>query len=276
MLEKNKVEIPAEGFQKKATIYKDSERETKASILYFHGGGLVCGSREDLPDLHLERLTQAGYKIIAFDYPLAPGAKIDQILSDVIDSIHWHLDKSSLPYFLFGRSSGAYLCLLAAASGKLKTPPTGLLSYYGYGLLVDNWYREPNTYYQTLPKVPENCLDLACGSLYCEGEFFSHYSIYVYARQTGKWKDLFYEGREKFFLLDFSLRTKETLPCPLFCAHSTGDTDVPFQEFLSLCNRYNPKRFIASGKEHVFDRDTQAPQTKKLIEESIQFLDSCL
>ena len=279
MLEKNIEVIEADAFKKAATIYKDSESETKAVILYFHGGGLLCGSREDLPTMHLESFTKAGFQIIAFDYPLAPAAKIDLILQDVIDSVHWYLKKDyakTIPYFLWGRSSGAYLCLLAAASGKLEASPAGLLSYYGYGFLYDNWYQEASPFYKALPAVPESCLSQIPSQLHCQGDFDTHYSIYVYARQTGKWKDLFYEGREKFFMLDYSLRTKETFPCPLFCAHSTGDTDVPFQEFLALCNRYKPKRFIVSTKGHDFDRDTKNPQTKHLLEESINFLTSCL
>lgn len=279
MLEKTTETIGTGAFKKSATIYKDSQVETKAVILYFHGGGLLYGNREDLPKLHLETFTKAGFSIIAFDYPLAPTAKIDTILQDVIESIHWYLKKtnpSPIPYFLWGRSSGAYLCLLAATSKKLKLAPSGLLSYYGYGFLCDNWYQEPSIFYQALPPVPETCLSGIPKTLHCQGDLDTHYSIYVYARQTGKWKDLIYQGREKYFLLDYSLRAKENFPCPLFCAHSTGDTDVPFQEFLALCNRYNPKRFIATTKEHDFDRDTDNPKTKKLLEESIQFLKSCL
>lgn len=49
MLEKNIEVIEADAFKKAATIYKDSESETKAVILYFHGGGLLCGSRRIYP-----------------------------------------------------------------------------------------------------------------------------------------------------------------------------------------------------------------------------------
>ncbi len=290
MLEKKIETIKGTFCEKSATIYTDSDAKTKAVLLYFHGGGLLCGSREDLPELHLKTFTRAGYAIIAFDYPLAPAAKMDTILPDVIESIHWYLKNTdklfsfsdrekgteNLPYFLWGRSAGAYLCLLAATNGKLATIPAGVLSYYGYGFLCDNWYQEPSAYYKALPAVPESCLSGSFDSLHCNGDFDTHYSIYVYARQTGKWKDLFYEGREKYFFLDYSLRAKEAFPCPLFCAHSTGDTDVPFQEFLSLCSRYNPKRYIASAKAHDFDRDTDNPQTKRLLEESVNFLDSHL
>ena len=63
-----------------ATVYTKADIPQKAVILYFHGGGLVYGSREDLPDFHIETLTNAGFTIISFDYPLAPESKIDNTI----------------------------------------------------------------------------------------------------------------------------------------------------------------------------------------------------
>ena len=122
MLEKKEFEIPSEKFKKGATVYTDSDTPVKAAIIYFHGGGLLYGRRKDLPRPHLNTLTQAGYAIIAFDYPLAPAAKLEMIMNDVESSIQYYIDHSdelikspkssegSLPYFLWGRSAGAYLC----------------------------------------------------------------------------------------------------------------------------------------------------------------------
>lgn len=93
--------------------------------------------------------------------------------------------------------------------------------------------------------------------------------------QQGNWIDLFYEGREKFFYLDYTLRACDKLPCPLFCAHSTGDTDVPFSEFTELSNKYHAKRFIVSGTEHDFDRDTENPFTQKVLDETVAFIEKC-
>ena len=169
-----------------ATIYKKNDIPQKAVILYFHGGGLVYGSREDLPDFHIETLTNAGFTIIAFDYPLAPESKIDIILSDVINSIENFISNNdNLPYFLWGRSAGAYLCLLAA-SKKLSKAPNGILSYYGYGFLTRDWFETPSSYYNTLPKVNENCLDVCKDNICTSGSLDSRYSIYVYARQNSK------------------------------------------------------------------------------------------
>ena len=49
---------------------------------------------KDLPRPHLNTLTQAGYAIIAFDYPLAPAAKLEMIMNDVESSIQYYINHS--------------------------------------------------------------------------------------------------------------------------------------------------------------------------------------
>lgn len=278
---------------KSATVYQDTAILSRAYLLYFHGGGLLYGSRCDLPQKHLEQFTSSGFPVIAFDYPLAPACDLKAILTDVIDSLNTYLTNyhifsteasNPLPYILFGRSSGAYLSLLSAASlGKrdfpmpddlpvLKAAPAGVVSYYGYGFLEDLWYETPSAHYRTLPAVPDQILTSLPDEPHTEGPLDTHYSAYVYARQTGKWKSLFYHDREKYFLLYYSLRLCSSLPCPLFCAHSTGDTDVPFAEFQKLTQKYHAARYIASGSQHDFDRDTENSQTQELLRETLSFL----
>ena len=279
MLQLKELTIAQNHYSKKALIYTDSDYSQKAVILYFHGGGLLYGDKGDLPEYHIQRMTQAGYTIISFDYPLSPAAKLPDIMDDICASINHYTEHfeeytdTLLPYFLWGRSAGAYLCLLAAAHGTLHTKPKGILSYYGYGFLVNNWFHTPSKYYCSLPPVNASCLQAIPEELHATGDLETHYSVYVYARQNGCWKDLIYEGREKFFLLDYSLRTCDQLPCSLFCAHSMGDTDVPYEEFLELCRKYNAQRYIASCNEHDFDRNTESPATHSLLDASIAFLD---
>lgn len=301
MLTEQAVHISDTCYDKNAIVYSDSEIKPKACILYFHGGGLLYGTKSDLPDTHKKTLTQAGYCIIAFDYPLAPAVKLDTILEDACASVNSYLERpelylghlpdsggdgsgkgsaskaeAALPYFLWGRSAGAYLSLLTAAKGEFQKAPQGILSYYGYGFLCDGWFLTPSRYYQTLPPVAESALDAIPSEIHAEGDLNTHYSVYVYARQTGTWTDLIYEGRQKFFYLDYTLRLCDKLPCPLFCAHSTGDTDVPYEEFLELCNKFRAQRFVASHTMHDFDRDEENPITGRLLEATIKSLEAKL
>lgn len=282
MQQKKIIEINSTLYLKHATVCSDSSVTPKACILYFHGGGLLYGERDDLPVLHQKTLTEAGYIIVSFDYPLAPAAKLNTILDDVTSSISHYVKYPelycghALPFFLWGRSAGAYLCLLAAAQGDLPAAPEGILSYYGYGFLCDSWFQTPSSYYCSLPAVDASCLDNAGAGLQPSGGLDTHYSIYVYARQTGRWRALLYEGREKYFYLDYTLRACAALPCPLFCAHSTNDPDVPYEEFLELSSRYQARQFIAAGNTHDFDREETNPFTSKLLQETVQFLNKNL
>ena len=76
MFEQKTISIETASYDKSAIIYYDQKITPKACILYFHGGGLLYGHKEDLPEGHLIKLTEAGYIIIAYDYPLAPTAKL--------------------------------------------------------------------------------------------------------------------------------------------------------------------------------------------------------
>ncbi|MBQ1544326.1 MAG: alpha/beta hydrolase [Clostridia bacterium] len=264
------------GCTKGATLYYDTNVPAKAVLLYFHGGGLLYGSRNDLPELHRELLTQAGYPILAFDYLLAPACKLDDIYADVRDSIDRapELLDEDLPFFLFGRSAGAWMMLITAVSGTLKRQPAGVLSYYGYGFLVDHWYETPSPYYQQFPAVGEDCLKSVPDEPHTAGSLDAHYNVYVYARQSGNWKKLLYTDRDKFFYLNYSLRLAETFPVPLFAAHATGDPDVPYKEFFKLCNRYHPSQFVAPADQHDFDRNEDSEFTHQLLQETIAFLDA--
>ena len=96
---------------KQATIYKETTVTTKAKIFYFHGGGLLYGFRKDLPEKHISVITQAGYEIISFDYPLAPAADLEQIVPDICDSA-WRSVPSD--FSSIGHSSGTdTLCGIA-------------------------------------------------------------------------------------------------------------------------------------------------------------------
>lgn len=177
---------------------------------------------------------------------------------------------------MWGRSAGSYLCLLAASCDKLVTAPQGILSYYGYGFLCDNWFHHPSDYYCQLPMVSEACLTKLPNKIHAQGNLDTHYIAYVYARQTGNWLKLLYDGREKYFYLNYTLRSCTSLPCPLFCAHSTNDSDVPFTEFTKLSQLYSAVKYIVSGNTHDFDRDETAASTLRLLNSTIHFLDSHL
>ncbi|MEG9545782.1 alpha/beta hydrolase [Mannheimia sp. HC-2023] len=272
----NTIQIQDTALEISAILYQDEDIKPKARIIYLHGGGLLYGSNQDLPLTHLEQFTQAGLQIIAINYPLAPQAQLDEIMQSILTSLKNLQNRfaDELPYFLFGRSAGGYLALLTAVklSQQVEIPqPKGVISFYGYGFLTDGWFDSPSPHYLKLPLVSESTFQSLIATPRQEAELKTHFSAYIYARQTGKWKSLIYQGRDKFFYLDYSLRLAE-LNLPIFAAHSTGDPDVPFAEFQALCDKFNPTRFVIAAELHDFDRDEQSVHTQELLKATINFI----
>jgi acetyl esterase/lipase len=263
------------------TLYRSTQKTTRAVILYFHGGGLLYGRREDLPEYHINEFCNAGYSILAFDYRLAPSTKLPGILDDVRDAITWYLGNRTqlfdykCPYFLWGRSAGAYLCLMAGKM-DMQEKPLGILSYYGYTFINDSWYNQPNQFYTQFPAVDIKTINSLCSEgETAEGLLDTRYSMYIYARQTGKWISMIIDNSvEDFYdLYTFKRVTDFSNYPPVLLAHSFHDTDVPFAESQALSSRLPKTRFVtAFAKAHDFDRDTKSDDAVSLIEESIDFM----
>lgn len=182
------------------------------SILYFHGGGLIYGSRKDIEPDTLDRFLLEGYHVFSFDYRLAPESTLDQIYDDAIEGVTWFLttaEKLGVPstdYVLFGRSAGAYLSLLLSTEGRILKKPLAVLAFYGYAFLTPRWYEEKSPYYNSFPQITEEI-----ASTYTEETEVSHgsvhrrYPIYIHARQTGRWLSLLLGDSTPDFIDKFTL-----------------------------------------------------------------------
>lgn len=254
---------------------------SRGAVLYFHGGGLVYGERDDLPALYVDAFTQAGYTLYCFDYPLAPEATLEQIHEAVFAAWRWFMNKE-LPtrefsrYFLFGRSAGAYLALcLARAVGADEgaAQPAGVLSFYGYSDLTRPFFVEPCLEYTKLPVVSRATVEaLTHGEPLTSGPKAQRFALYVYARQHGTWADLL--GMRPGDEVRFSLSEEDiaALP-PLFLTASTADADVPFGESKRLqraATRATMKPVY--DLPHDFDRDTTNPTGLTIYHEALTWM----
>ena len=267
----------------KASIYPHTSNQPKGVTLYFHGGGFVYGSKDDLPKHHIDIINQAGYSIMSFDYRLAPEASFDLILEDVLDGIDYFIlnkDKlgfSNLPYFLWGRSAGAYLALLAS-SHDLSLSPKGIISYYGYGFTVPDWYETGNIDYLKYPMVTKKQVDnLIKDDFISSGNIQERFPMYLYGRQTGQWISMVFGKSINNFKSEYVLgkdNITSNFP-PTFLAHNFKDIDVPFAESMELSRLIpNIKVFTCSTQDHDFDRHENSIHTINLLNETIGFLDS--
>lgn len=275
-------------FYKTENISSSSVRKNK-TVLYFHGGGLLCGSRKDLPSLYRDMFLKEGYDFLAFDYPLAPEHSVSQIVDSCLTCVKWFsehyediLGLESPDYILFGRSSGAYLAVQTAyrtaagqmAGSKSMASPSALLLFYGYHSLKEQEFSKESLYYKTTyPPVSE---EEAFQSVKNSPDFDSLKSprvlMYLYARQTGAWTELL--GKEKEVLgCSLSDEHLTELP-PAFLTASSTDNDVPFRISKSMSRKIPGSKFYpVYNLEHEFDQNTFIPEGRKAYEECLNWME---
>ena len=146
-----------------ATFYSAAKNQKNTTIIYIHGGGLIYGERDDLPNMYKKMFLDAGYDLLTIDYPLAPETQLPDILECLFRAIEWFVEHAlatlalkSSDYVLFGRSAGAYLAFLLTAKKILPPPPRGLISFYGYYSLEEPSFSRASDYYNQFPTVPES------------------------------------------------------------------------------------------------------------------------
>lgn len=269
-------QIPLEG-----TFIKAEQNRKEKTIIYIHGGGLVYGSRDDLPDVYIQKLVNAGYDFFSIDYPLAPESKLDDIVNSIQKALQWlnaHassiLELSTTDYILFGRSSGAYLSLLMNKQALFKRP-LAIICLYGYYSLMDGRLKGPNRYYAKFPKMKYNdLLKLLEDKPIVNGPLEKRYSIYLYYRQTGKWVYQLIKEQESLSTYSLTEEDLKELP-PTFLSASTDDQDVPYH-FTETLAQSIPKNelFTVNGLEHDFDRHVNLVESETLYYKIINWLDT--
>lgn len=96
--------------QCKLDIYYPENKKSKATVVWFHGGGLTGGAKE-LP----EYLKNKELTIIGVGYRFSPKVKVATIVEDAAQAIAWafqnveHYGGSKDKIILSGHSAGAYL-----------------------------------------------------------------------------------------------------------------------------------------------------------------------
>ncbi len=181
--------------QIKADVYQPPEDiKPLGSLVYIHGGCLIYGSRKDINPSQTELYLKAGYTVISIDYRLAPETKLPGIITDLQDAFQWIVNSGSGMFTVepdriavIGHSAGGYLALMA---GFCVVPrPKAIVSFYGYGDIVGDWYSKPDPFYCQQPAVSEGSIvrnerGPVISEPY-EGRGMDYF--YLYCRQNGLW-----------------------------------------------------------------------------------------
>lgn len=269
----------SEHYQLAASLYQPTGTPLNQTIIYLHGGGLIWGSRFDLPEAYIQLFLEAGYHFLTLDYPLAPEVQLPEIEAAIQKGIQWFLTEATInlglknnEFILFGRSAGAYLGFL-----YLKNPaaiqPKKFISFYGYHSINESFYLRPNSFYLRYPKISEETKNaLLQKQPLVSGPLETRYAIYMYARQTGKWIDLILQNQQDYFNYSLASAELKRLP-PTFIAQSTADPDVPYSIGIFLSQQIVTNEFVTiDGLTHDFDKDPNENSAKITYQKLMKWL----
>jgi len=213
------------------TFYPSNDA-TKPTIFYIHGGGLIYGSRRDLPAAYLKLFQQAGYPVLAVDYYLAPESHFPEILASLQQQLQFFLTHyqdmglTSNAYILFGRSAGAFLAMQLIRD---QAHPLAFIDFYGFPNLSGKIVL-PSPTYQKYPNVPDKTVKrLIQPHPLTTDDSDERFLLYVHARQTGHWQDLLSAQNSP----DITKEEFSKFP-PTYIRHATSDPDVPFMNAIKL------------------------------------------
>lgn len=273
----------------KADVYRLATTPVPSAVVVFiHGGALINGSRQGIRPWQLAQYLAAGYTVIAIDYRLAPESKLPAIIEDLQDALTWvrtagprlfPIDPARLA--VVGHSAGGYLTLMA---GCCVTPrPRALVSFYGYGDLVGDWYSKPDPFYcQFLLVTDEEAGRFVQGPVISEpyaGR--GKEKFYLYCRQQGRWLQEV-GGRDPATDPDFFVPycpVYNVMPDypPTLLLHGDCDTDVPYAQSVLMADALAahgvPHELITILQgEHGFDANQDDPQVGAAFTRVLHFL----
>ena len=134
--------------QIKADVHRFDDDVDRPVVVWIHGGALIMGNRGGLFGIS-EMMLEAGYVVVSIDYRLAPETHLPSIVDDLEDALAWvrtmgrelfNADTSKIA--VMGGSAGWYLTLTSGFCAEHR--PTVLVSFWGYGDLVGDWYSQPS------------------------------------------------------------------------------------------------------------------------------------
>lgn len=263
-----------------------TQQKNAPLIVYIHGGGLIWGEKKDINKEQVALYNEAGYNVFSIDYRLAPETKLPEIANDVQDVFRWLqeagrqlLDYDPEKVAVIGSSAGGYLALL---SGTLQIKPKAVISFYGYGSILGDWYTKPSPHFTKMTTVPEMLANKLIQNQAISGSpIEKRYAIYLYCRQQGKWNQYVTgvnpafnrENLDKYCPVN---NVSADYP-PTLLLHGDQDEDVPYEESVSMSKALESsgithKLITIPGGKHVFDEHMQDPVVIDAFDQVIAFL----
>lgn len=273
--------VSSKGINLGADLYMATADRQDSTIIYFHGGGLLYGVRDDLPEQYIEMFIAAGYDLLTLDYPLAPECSLAEILDTAYEELCFYLHNTKqilgLPnekYILFGRSAGSYLTfsMCARLLENSYSRPEKLICMYGYSEFEQPQFLTPNKYYGKMAQISEEqARKIVQSNPVVYGPLAERFALYIRARQHASWLEyLGIANNPSAYAITTELL--QQFP-PTIMAAATLDQDVPYKSSKQLSKIIpNSKLITVYKEEHDFDRDINDPTGRQVYKEIIEWL----
>ena len=235
----------------KADVYRDNDRSVRPAVVWIHGGALIMGGREGIDGRVKKMFLDAGYVIISIDYRLAPETKLPVIIEDIEDAFRWIREWGPRLFGIdggriavLGGSAGGYLTLVTGY--RVRPRPTVLVSFWGYGDLIGDWYSTPSSH----PRHQKSKMSESDARMQVSGPPVANAedrngdggAFYQFCRQKGIWPQEVsgwdpHEDAKKFAPYMPLANVTPDYP-PTLLIHGTKDTDVPYAQSVMMAEQF--------------------------------------
>jgi pimeloyl-ACP methyl ester carboxylesterase len=233
-----------------------------ARLIYLHGGAGIFGSPQDLDPRHRALLEGRGFTVTALDYPKAIGRTIHATLDALRQAVTQLAVGETV--VVMGHSFGGYLALWLAATHPAVARAVSLA---GYADLLAGWYTLPSEHYLRVKDLsgfhPERVAPDSSRDMKVD--------LYLYLRQTGLWPH-YVSGGDVESLAAISPVHLLPTAVPVFLAHGTADTDVPYSASVTHFHHIAPvspdsRLHLIPGGDHGVYWNMDEPAVATLWEE---------
>mgnify|MGYP000045619922 FL=1 len=250
-----------------------AETAAKGIVIYFHGGGFVYGSKNDLPQKLQNIFLDKGYTVLAIDYLLTPNTSLQDSLTQMQETLAELQEKEikDLSFSFCGRSAGGFamMYLTKQLLQQNKTLPEQLIHFYGYSdLAFINNPRELADMTVTQEMIASTELNQPVW----DDPLLQRYLLYVYGVQQQKLADFYQVSKENSERFTIDKNTLQQFP-RTFSSASTTDEEVPFKYSKQL-KRLIPdcKFFPVYNLEHDFLKHPEDEQVEKVLNNLAEWL----
>jgi acetyl esterase/lipase len=252
----------------KLDAHRPNDSTIRPLAVWIHGGALINGGRQGIGRAG-QMLLDAGYCVVSIDYRLAPETRLPGIIEDVDDAFRWlrengreklAVDPSKIA--VLGGSAGGYLTLTSGF--RVQPRPTVLVSFWGYGEVVNSWYADPSPHERhrngpALSDAEMAAIEAGPPVANAKDRAGNGGAYYQMTRRLGVWPIKVsgcdpVKERTRFIPYMAAHNVTPDYP-PTLLIHGTKDTDVPYEESQIMAQEFEKHRvqyrFITiEGGEH--------------------------